>query len=164
MAASPQLVVWDTNVVISYLKRDDENFLLVHPMIELAKSGRLRIVVPEIVVLEALTLGKSINELPCDRITRQLEIIEDFFERSFIIRRTMDRQVTSEAARLRRNYSSLMTRTYDAIVLATAMRYKVAKVYTFDADMLKLDETIPLSNGEGSLRILRPSGNDITDK
>jgi len=164
MASKPYLVMWDSCVVIDYLKQHDARFPLIQPMIDQAEKGELKIVVSEITPAEVLTLEK-IGGIDHATIAEHVSLINDFFERSYMVRRIVDKPVALLAAQLRRNYHPLGT--CDAVILATAVLHKVPVVYTFDGDsagnpkpgkMLPLDNKIAISPDGTTLRILKPAG------
>lgn len=158
-------VVWDSCVVIDYLRKHEERFPLIQPMIDQAEKGELKIVVSEITPAEVLTLEK-LGGLTANEITEHAGVIADFFERSYVVGRIVDRSISTAAARLRRKHHPLST--CDSLILATALQHKVPVVYTFDGDtrdgspkngrLIALDGKIPMSADGHCLRIMKPAG------
>jgi predicted nucleic acid-binding protein len=163
MTTKQQLVSWDSCVVISYLHELPGRLPSIAPMITQAESGDLIIVVSEIVVAELVKLDNLAEQGV--GLTEQQSVIEDFFERRYIVPRIVDRGVSKLAARLQANYEQL--KTCDAVILATAIHHDVDIVYTYDGyrddgsvcqGLSHLDGIIPTRATGQYLEIKPPSG------
>ena len=66
-------------------------------------------------------------------------MIREFFERSYVVRTPFDRMIAEDVRRLIRSHRGLTT--LDAVHVATALRWRVPVLETYDDRLLALDKT-----------------------
>ena len=158
MTTKPQLVCWDSCVIIDYLGEHSTRYAEILPMIDSAKRDELLIVVSEISVAEV----SKLESLMPKGVTlgKQIGLIEDFFGLPYVQPRIIDRPIARLAAQLGRNFG---VKTCDAIVLATAIVSRADVVVTYDGHKddglrkktLALDGQIP-TNTPGKKLAIKP--------
>jgi predicted nucleic acid-binding protein len=109
---------------------------------EEAENGRLLIVTSTLTIAEVL-YDKSDTKSTAEAIKKK---IRSYFEHPWIVLRSVDRKTTEVAADIRITHKSL--RIPDAVHIATAVRWRVRYLHTYDETHLlnktKLFGTPPL--------------------
>lgn len=119
--------MWCTSVVIDALEEDATWWPEIRPMHEDALGGKLEILISEVTVAEACKLtkvrtgGKSVTEV------RQL--LRDFFDNDWILRRPADRRECELAAQF---INDTEIECCDAIIAATAIIHGAEALYSRD--------------------------------
>jgi predicted nucleic acid-binding protein len=158
MTTKPQVVLWDSCVIIDCLQQDEARYPDIFPMVQQAQTGALTIVVSEISIAEVARLDKLAERGAS--LSEQKSVIEDWFDLPYVVAQVVDRSVSMIASRLKRNHAKL--KTCDAVVLATALRHGVPIVYTYDGltkpdGLLQLNGAVANPDGE-FLQIMAPAG------
>jgi len=130
MVSDTRRVAWDTCVIIDAIqgKEAEGNFWPeIEPMYTDAEKGKLEIVVSEISVAEACRINKLLDG---GKTHDEVEnMLVQFFNNPFILRRPADRRECRKAARLIRD-SRL--EACDAIIAATALIHGADTLFTRD--------------------------------
>jgi predicted nucleic acid-binding protein len=119
------IVAFDSCTILHLLCQTPAWYPHVKAIYEDAMSGRLRIVVAEVSIAECTKL-KPIGSIPVEATA---PIIEQFFNRSFIIRRGITSRESALAASLIATYG---LGTCDALIAATAAYADAHTLYTTD--------------------------------
>jgi len=130
---------WDTAPFLAWLKRESHRLADVEPVIRAAEIGKVRLITSSVTLVEVVKLDQkdaAIQVPPEDA-----ETIRQWFLRSFISLRTFDRPTATIARQLIWDHG---LKTRDAMHLATAIRWRVPVLETFDSDDL-----IPLNGKVG---------------
>lgn len=127
MAKKIPRVVWDSCVIIDAIQRTPGRIDMLMPFLEDAENGQLEIVVSEISVAEVKHLRELENSKSADEIA---DLIRDWFDNSYIIRRNVHPGISEAAAQIGRVHK--LKRAADAVVIATAIHENVETVHTFD--------------------------------
>lgn len=133
-----QVRYWDTGPFLAWLKPERHRLAEVEPLIEAAEAGRLRLVTSSVTLIEVVKLDErdAVTQVPPEDQAK----IREFFDRSYISVRAYDRRTATLARQLIWDHN-LTTR--DAMHLATAWRWRLRLVETFDvSDFLPLDGRI----------------------
>lgn len=136
---------WDTDAFLGYLKVEADKIRETEAVIKEAEAGNIRLVTSALTLTEVIKLRKH---SPIDR--SQSQSIKDFFKHEYISVRNVDRRIAEEARELVWDYPPLKPK--DCIHVATALRFSIPCLETFDGDLIKLDGTI----GAPPLHIRRP--------
>lgn len=140
---------WDAGPFIAWLASEtrDERADRCAPIIKAAQSNQLLIVTSSVSLIEVVKLDKkdAVVNLPPEAEAK----IVAFFHQPYISIRDFDPR-TAEIARDLTWKHGLSTR--DAMQAATALRWKVPQMDTFDGGLLKLDGVL----GSPGLRITKP--------
>jgi predicted nucleic acid-binding protein len=139
-----QVIYWDADCFLGYLKKEDDKIKQCAGVQELAEKGRLIIVTSAITLIEVVKLN---NQIRLDEKSEKK--IRDFFNNPYIDIHNVDREVGIIARDLIWKHA-LGQR--DAIHIATALRLKLNKMHTFDAELHKLSN----KHGNPKLRICKP--------
>ena len=150
-----EAIVWDSCIIIDAIQQTAGRYQFIEPMLTRAMEGNLKIVISAASIMEVLYLrdfaAQGMDQLEQD------DIIRRWLDNSFIIKRTVDIPISLEARTLRVAHQGL-TQT-DALILATAVVYKVDTLVTYDGNtvggrvsLLGLDGQI----GAPPLRIKTP--------
>lgn len=150
-----EIVAWDSCIIIDAIAKTPDRYPAIAPMIRRAESEELSIVVSSASVAEVLYLpgfqavGKTQEE--------QNDLIEKWFDNSYLVKRNVDFGVGLKAAELRRQFQGLTP--VDSIILATALLHEADTLVTYDetdeggkVGLLKLQGKLRNS----SLRIAKP--------
>lgn len=147
MPNKPEIVAWDTCVIIDALQKSKGRWEKIAPFIEDAEKDRLRIIVSEISVVECSHLKESSAPLE-----EQHKLIDAWFNSPYIVRRPIHPGITREAVRLARAHNLTAA---DAIVLATAVKDRVPILLTGDGKTRKKGrKLLPLSQKIGDPPII----------
>lgn len=102
---------------------------------------------------EVFLLSSELNQ-PKPLHDGNLDKIEEMFEQDFVKLVPVDAEIAKLARRLRRHHVKL--RTPDAIHLASALKWSIGVMHTYDVkDLHFFDNKLKLKSG-GFLRIARP--------
>jgi predicted nucleic acid-binding protein len=148
MAASPDIVSWDSCAWISLIQKEkirgpdgkviEDREKLCKAVLRQAEKGTLRI------ASSAMCLPEVIKGAT-----------DDYFEHEFILMVQVDTNVGAMArALMQRGHPKL--RPIDAVHIATALAANAQALHTFDKRILALDGVLDMPMG-GKLRICRPS-------
>lgn len=120
---------WDSDVCIAWLAGERERVQLCRPIIDEAKAGRLLIATSAITITEVIKL-KSKTQLPSEK----WKVAENFFRQEWVSVRNLDGYVAERARELiwQHNLSQK-----DAVHVATAVRWKLSRMDTFDEGLIK---------------------------
>lgn len=150
-AASIPIVYWDACVFISKIQGDPERIDMIEELVGLAKNDKL------IIVTSVITEGEVIkwpSPESTDPHPNADQLIDDFFKNPWIHRRTVDGALMGHVRRLRAAHKGL--KLPDAIHVATALRYTVSCLHTYDHDdLIKRSGKLSL-DGKSFLRIAKP--------
>lgn len=134
----PERVVWDTNVAISLLQNEQGRLEDIEPFIEDAEAGRLEILFPETSVVELHNLrGLQEQGVATEEVR---EIIHDFLDRPYLLRRPLHRRLANLASELAMVHR--IRRAADAVVLALAKQEGVREIHTYDKGLIRLSGKI----------------------
>ena len=122
--------MWCSCTIIDYLKGAERE----QPCIEIIThmhEGSQEIVTSVIAEAEVAHLGDSTDHDTAERM------IKEFFERRYVVRVPFDRLMAEDVRRLLRAHQGLTT--LDAAHIATALRWHVPLLETYDDRLLGLD-------------------------
>ena len=117
-------IYWDSCVFLDRLKRRPDRISILEATTDVAAAGEFIIVTSSVAIAEVIKLpeiGLTTSE--------QIATIEAFFENAWLSVRIVDEVIAKTAASLRRDYG---IKTCDALHVATALRYGVPILYTYD--------------------------------
>lgn len=135
---------WDSDCFLGWLNNEPDKAKLCGDMLQIAEEGNLKIVCSSLALVEVIKMKKR-EKIPKENA----EIIRNFFQRSYIYVRNLDRFDAEYARELIWEYESLNPK--DAVHIATALKTPNIKVMnTFDEGLLKLDGNFP------DLKICKP--------
>lgn len=149
---------WDTGPFLAWLKNEAHRLVDVAPVIEAAEAGNVRLVTSSVTLVEVVKLDQkqAVVEIPPE----DAEKIRQYFLRSYISIRTFDRPTATIARQLIWEHG-LQTR--DAMHLATAIRWKLPLLETYD-----VGDLVPLSGKVGNppieIRLPRYDIPDVSDE
>ena len=106
----PKRVVWDTCTIIDYLK-GEPRAADCQRIIAAAERGEVQIVVSSNAEAEVIRLDAPLT-------LAQEDLIEEFFDRTYVLHVSVDRRIAQEARRLSRTYG---LKPMDATHVATAL-------------------------------------------
>lgn len=146
------MAVWDTCVLIHAIEKSGERWAQIEPYLRDAERGDFTIVIPESVVAEL----KYLPGLHEDGVkyTEQMKLISDFLLNPYIVRRPIHPGVSELAAEIGHSYN--IKRVGDALVVATAVFWKIPVLHTYDGSgkkvkrntLLAKDGLIPINQTE----------------
>lgn len=128
MAAARRM--WCSCTIIDYLK----GVVRAEPCIEIIshmQEGSQEIVTSILAEAEVAHLGDTIDHTTAE------QMIKEFFGRRYVVRVPFDRIMAEDVRRLIRTHSGLST--MDAAHIATALRWNVPLLETYDDRLLRLD-------------------------
>ena len=128
---------WDAATFLAWLKPEPERKPACQGWLDRAKQGKLIVVTSTLTLAEVVKLDKSdiLNLAPEAAAT-----IEGFFRHSWISLRNVDPVIGEMARGLMWDHA---LRVRDAIHIATALRYRVPFLDTYDQAMIALDPLFP---------------------
>ena len=133
MAGLPRY--WDTGPFLAWLKQEAYRIDEVEPVIRAAQDGKVLLVTSSVTLVEVVKLDQK--NAPVAVPPEDAETIRKFFERSSINIRTFDRNTAALARQLIWDHG---LETRDAMHLATAVRWKMPLIETYDRkDLISLD-------------------------
>jgi predicted nucleic acid-binding protein len=129
---------WDAGVFLAWLKNEQWRLDEVKAVLKAAEAGQILLVTSSVSFVEVVKFDRkqAVVELP----DTDCKKIEDFFRRSYIDVRLFD-PLTAELARRYIWDYGLATR--DAMHLATASRWHLTQLDTFDDHLLDLNGKFP---------------------
>jgi predicted nucleic acid-binding protein len=139
-----ELRYWDSCCCLTWLN-EDEDFELCKGTLDEASRGNIQIRTSTFTPIEVLYL-KTKGEIDKEKSKR---VIEEFFNRSFIIPIVVDVPIADLAREVFLDYG---IDHKDAIHIASAIYDGISIFNTFDRDLLKKDGKI----GNPALRIIKP--------
>lgn len=117
-------VVWDSCTIIAYLQ-GDPRAADCQRICDAGDEGRIQIVVSSMAEAEVIRVGDPLTD-------EQEDLIEEFFDRPYVLHVSVDRRIAQEARRLSRTY---VLKSPDAIHVATALLTPgVRALESFDDD------------------------------
>lgn len=137
MAVAKSRRLWCSCVVIDYLKGEARAKTACESIIKTAEAGETEIVVSAVCLAEVITVESGPDSI---------ERIGSFFRQPYVVVAQVDFRVGEIAADIRRKTK---LKTLDALHLATAVRFAIPTLETFDDDDL-----IPLDGQFGDPAVL----------
>jgi len=120
---------WDASAFIAHLNKEEERVDTCEAILELARRGEVLIATSAVTLTEVVKLeGK--RPIGRDRASK----IREFFKHEWISVRDADRKVAEMAQDLLWDYPALDYK--DAIHVATAIRWQIGCLETYDEDHL----------------------------
>lgn len=158
MASTALVIAWDTSVLIDVIQKTPGKWEGLAPMLNLAITGDVKIVISTVSVAECYYL-KYLASTGMSQ-PDQNNLIEKWLENPYLVKRAADFGTCRIAAEIGRLTNGGLTPN-DAIIAATAVRHEAGALITYDdtagTSLLKQDGKIPTKGG-GSLRICTPEG------
>lgn len=152
--AELQKVYWDANVWLGLINGESRKQRAVDYIYNSAKSGSHEIWTSTLSFVEVFRI-RGEERQPKPYSAEALDKIEEMFEQEFIKLVPVDVEVAKLARRLLREQEGL-TKRPDAVHLASAMRWSVDVLHTYDGnDLLHLDGKLRTKAGR-VLRIAPP--------
>lgn len=139
-----QMIYWDADCFLGFLKKEYDKINLCKGTTAKAKQGELIIVTSAITLIEVVKLDRKLR-----LSSKNEKTIREFFKNPYI----HIHNVGSEIGMLARDLiwkHSLSQR--DSIHVATALKLKLDKLHTFDAELHKLSN----QHGNPKLHICKP--------
>ena len=133
---------WDSSAFLAWLLPEPDREDACRSVLRAAEEGDL------IIVTSALTLTEVIKLRGKPELKREQEAkIARFFENDYIVLRGLDRFIALAAQRLvwEQNLNPK-----DSIHVATAIRWKIPVLDTFDDDLIGISGKLPLEEGNPS--------------
>lgn len=127
--ATDNIRYWDADCFIGWLAQESDKVDECQGVIRAGEAGEVRIVTSSLTLAEVIKLKRR-TPLPSER---QQEITA-FFEHQYIIVRQLDRRTAERARDLIWNHN---LDPKDAIHVATALQGHIARMDTFDNDLIK---------------------------
>ena len=159
--ASLQRLYWDACTWIAYIAMEtsipmkdgsaENRFAMCEAVLKGARDKRFEIVTSCFTLAEVCKSG-DVKNSPVDNLPA-------FFEHSYILTVPVDFAIGRHAQSMQAS-GLVALKPQDSIHLASALRARVDQINTFDADLLKLNETIPGRDGK-PLKIIKP-GADLS--
>lgn len=159
--ANPQRIYWDACTWIAYIAKEtavplkggetENRFAMCEAVLKGARDGKYEIVSSCFTLAEVCKSGEVKNS-PVDNLPA-------FFEHSYILTIPVDLALGRHAQSMQAS-GLVALKPPDAVHLASALRAQVDQINTFDAEILKLDGTIPGRDGR-PLKIIKP-GSDTS--
>ena len=151
MPLNTKVAVWDSCVIIDAIQKTPGRYGKIEPFLKDAESGNFQIVISENSVGEVSYLSGLDKEGVSK--ARQRQLISEWLDNPYIIRRTVHPGISALAAKLGDEHN--IKRVGDRTVIATAVFEQIPLVHTFDGSgskpgILALDNMIPLDDTAGS--------------
>lgn len=127
-------IYWDSDPFLGFLNKEDGKIDCCGALIDKAKNGDITIFTSALTFVEVVKL-KGHDPIGSDRI-RDLEL---FFAEPFIRVAELDRFIAEEARKLVWNHG---IDPRDSVHVATAIKWKVPLLNTYDGALLKKDRKI----------------------
>lgn len=136
---------WDSDAFLGWLAEEEDKVEECRAVIRAAEEGKT------ILITSALTLTEVLWMRRRERIPAEsAEKVQQFFQHEYIVVNDLDRRIAEDAQRLVWHHS---IKPKDAVHVATALDAKVARMETFDGDLIKKSGEV----GEPPLEIGRPN-------
>ena len=136
---------WDSCAFLAWLLPEADRQTSCKEVLEAAELGECEIVTSALTLTEVIKL-KGLPPLKEEQEAK----IRGFFANEYIIVRQVDRFIAEDARRL---IWAEGVKPKDSIHVATALRWGIAELHTYDAGLLKLDGKL----GDPKLRICKPA-------
>lgn len=131
---APEVRYWDTGPILAWLKREAHHLPDVEPVIRATDEGRVRLVTSSVTLVEVVKLDQK--NAPVTVPPEDAELIRKFFQRSALSVRALDSLTTGIARQLIWDHG---LEVRDAVHLATALRWKIPLLETYDRkDLVRL--------------------------
>ena len=136
---------WDSDCFLGYLNEEEDKVDLCQEVLDEAEKDKILIVTSALTIAEALWLkdGRKI-------VKEKSEKIRKFFQNDFIDIRNVTREIAQMAQDVVWDHS---IEPKDSIHVATAMKFKMPLMNSFDGDLLALSGKV----GNPLIRIEKPS-------
>jgi predicted nucleic acid-binding protein len=145
MTPTKKVVYWDADCFLGFLKEENDKIQQCLGVTELAEKGKLIIVTSAITLIEVVKLDNLLRLVDAKAEKK----IRSFFSNPYIDIHNVDREVGILARDL--IWKEMLTQR-DAIHIATALKLKLNKMHTFDAQLYKLNNKY----GDPKLEICKP--------
>ena len=142
-----ELRYWDACAFLGLLKKEPDKWEVCRAVLQEAKAGNIQIVTSALTLVEVIKLKRRVPIGPEDA-----ERIKRFFKHKWIDVRNLERYTAETAREMVWEHG---VEPKDAVNVATAVRSHIARLDTFDDDLVELDGRI----GEPPLQITYPSVN-----
>lgn len=139
---------WDSDVCIAWLAPETERIPQCRAVIQEAERGRLLIATSAITITEVIKLRSRTRLLP-----EKWPLVDTFFRHEWMSIRNVDRFIAERARALIWEHDLSQK---DAVHVATAVRWKLSRMDTFDKELIKQSGKFgdpPLIIGEPDLPI-----------
>lgn len=149
MARVPPTRYFDSSVLIKWVMNDPEAAPIIDRLLDDVRAGRWKIAITPLVLVEVTReRGQRVD-------LSRAAVIESFFDNdAYFFPREIDMDLGKAARAL--IYDHLYLRPNDALHLAAALDLGCQVLYTYDAELLRLD-------GLDDLRIEIPRDDDLSD-
>ncbi len=135
---------WDANAFLGWLKAEADRVDACRGVLEAAQAGQVRIVTSALTLVEVIKLSRE-TQIP----KSDAKVIRDFFQNSFIDVKDVNRYIAETARELIWDHE---LSPKDAVHVATAVRFRIRRVETFDKHLLGMDGKV----GSPALHIAWP--------
>ena len=122
---------WDSDAFLGWLKEEEDKVEACRAVLEEAEAGRVLLVTSALTLAEVVKLRRR---PPIEKA--HAEKIQAFFKRSYISVRNVDRYVAETARELVWEHG---LDPKDGIHVATAVRFHIARLETFDGDLIRFN-------------------------
>ena len=156
MTKQSSIIYWDACAWIAYIQKEmpgqdsafkEARYNMCRRVLERAAAGEIEI------ATSAYTLSEVCKK-PVDPTSPALNL-PAFFDQSYIILVTVDKQIGLKAQSLQAAGVAGL-KPQDATHVASALVWNIPTFHTFDEKLLKLDKVLTLDDGN-QLRIIRPT-------
>lgn len=144
--SDPYKVYWDSCAWLNLANGEQDRKFQLQKVYGSARQGRIEIWSSTISIVEANRLSREVGmvkPIPPD----SLRALDDLLFQTFVKLAAVDVPIAREARRLIRTTTGLSKKP-DAIHLATAMRWNIPMMHTYDgSDLLHLDGKLTCADG-----------------
>jgi len=136
MSTETPIVCIDTSVFLAFLKAEPGRVSQCAGLFQRAEKGEVQVITSSLTIAEVLYLNGDLLS-PEDQAK-----IDAFFNSSWLGVALVDRLVALEARKVAMQLKSTVNhiiRAVDAIHVATAIRYKAQRLFTYDKRMKEVD-------------------------
>jgi predicted nucleic acid-binding protein len=137
--SAPERRYWDSTVFLAWLLAEKDRTVDCRSVIDAAQRGKVLIVTSVLTLTEVIKL-KGHPPLARD----QQRVIDEFFQRSYIVPRGLDRFTAYEARELIWKHG---LHPKDSVHVATAIHNRIRIFETHDGELLKLTGTLAVPGG-----------------
>lgn len=146
-------VYWDSNVWLGLINGDPNKTRAAEYVYNSGRAGTYEIWTSTLALTEVFLLAYELNQ-PKPLDDSNIDKIEEMFEQEFVKLVPVDTEIAKSARLLRRHHAGL--RTPDAIHLASALKWSIGTLHTYDAkDLHPFDNKLKMKTGD-FLRIAHP--------
>lgn len=125
---------WDANVFLGWFKEEDDKIDACRSVLKQAEAGEITIVTSAITLTEVVYIRNNTKNITISPSTERT--LRAFFENDFIELWNADRKICEYARQIVWDQG---VRTKDSIHAATALQSDVAKLESYDPDLLDMD-------------------------